>query len=129
MAKAGALMVSRKIAKCVIPDNSYAPIYDETIKFFKENGSLDPKSAGSVSNVGLMAQKAEEYGSHHNAFKWLVLEWFVIFWLMVMFCMNIMSKKEISGVHRALTEAPIEDWVRLGLDRQRATGASRLLVE
>ena len=55
--------------KCVIPDNSDAPIYDETIKFFKENGSLNPKTAGSVSNVGLMAQKAEEYGSHPTTFE------------------------------------------------------------
>ena len=49
---------------CVIPDNSYAPVYDETIKFFKQNGKLNPATAGTVQNVGLMAQKAEEYGSH-----------------------------------------------------------------
>src|SRR6056297_4045965 len=54
---------------CVIPDNSYAPVYDETIKFFKENGKLDPSTAGTVQNLGLMAQKAEEYGSHPTTFE------------------------------------------------------------
>jgi len=50
-------------AVCVIPDNSYAPVYDETIKYFKETGKLDPATCGTVQNIGLMAQKAEEYGS------------------------------------------------------------------
>ena len=54
---------------CVIPDNSYAPVYDESIKFFKENGKLNPALAGTVQNVGLMAQKAEEYGSHPDNFR------------------------------------------------------------
>ena len=55
--------------KCVIPDNSYAPIYDETVKYFKETGALDPKTSGAVANVGLMAQKAEEYGSPPTTFE------------------------------------------------------------
>jgi isocitrate dehydrogenase len=55
--------------KCVIPDRSYSVIYDETIKFCKQHGAFDPKTMGSVSNVGLMAQKAEEYGSHPYTFK------------------------------------------------------------
>ncbi|MGA0394314.1 MAG: NADP-dependent isocitrate dehydrogenase, partial [Rhodospirillales bacterium] len=50
--------------KCVIPDRSYSCVYEETVNFCKENGAFDPKTMGSVSNVGLMAQKAEEYGSH-----------------------------------------------------------------
>ena len=54
--------------KCCIPDNSYAPIYDETVAFFKANGKLDVTSCGAVSNVGLMAQKAQEYGSHPTTF-------------------------------------------------------------
>jgi len=54
--------------KCCIPDNSYAPVYDETVSYFKENGKLDVTSCGAVSNVGLMAQKAEEYGSHPTTF-------------------------------------------------------------
>ena len=57
--------------KCVIPDSSYAPVYEEAINFFRENGALDPTTAGSVSNVGLMAQKAEEYGSHPTTFQML----------------------------------------------------------
>ncbi|MEL6316650.1 MAG: NADP-dependent isocitrate dehydrogenase, partial [Pseudomonadota bacterium] len=56
-------------AVCVIPDNSYAPVYDETIRFFKENGALNPATAGTVQNIGLMAQKAEEYGSHPTTFE------------------------------------------------------------
>ena len=56
-------------ANCVIPDNSYAPIYEETINYFKETGKLDPATAGTVQNIGLMAQKAEEYGSHPTTFE------------------------------------------------------------
>ncbi|MBT4999966.1 MAG: NADP-dependent isocitrate dehydrogenase [Tateyamaria sp.] len=56
-------------ANCVIPDSSYAAIYDEAIKFCKENGAVNPTSVGTVQNVGLMAQKAEEYGSHPTTFE------------------------------------------------------------
>ena len=55
--------------KAVIPDSSYAELYQVTIDFCKENGALDPKTMGSVPNVGLMAQKAEEYGSHDKTFQ------------------------------------------------------------
>ncbi len=55
-------------ANCVIPDTSYAAVYDEAIAYFRETGALDPRTAGAVSNVGLMAQKAEEYGSHPTTF-------------------------------------------------------------
>jgi len=54
---------------CIIPDSSYAPIYDESVAYFKETGALDPRTAGTVQNVGLMAQKAEEYGSHPTTFE------------------------------------------------------------
>ncbi len=54
--------------KCVIPDNSYAPVYEETINFCKEHGAFNPSEMGSIPNVGLMAQKAEEYGSHPQTF-------------------------------------------------------------
>jgi isocitrate dehydrogenase len=54
---------------CVIPDNSYAPVYDATIEYFKANGKLNPATAGTVQNIGLMAQKAEEYGSHPTTFE------------------------------------------------------------
>jgi isocitrate dehydrogenase len=56
-------------AKAVIPDSSYAPVYEETIEFCKKNGAFDPRTMGSVPNVGLMAQKAEEYGSHDKTFE------------------------------------------------------------
>ncbi|MEC8109239.1 MAG: NADP-dependent isocitrate dehydrogenase [Pseudomonadota bacterium] len=109
--------------KCVIPDNSYAPIYDESINFFKANGALDPTSCGAVSNVGLMAQKAEEYGSHPTTFE--------------MFEAGIMRviagngdllhehQVGVGDIWRMSTtkRAPIVDWVRLGLARQKATGA------
>ncbi len=55
--------------KAVIPDSSYASIFQATIDFCKENGAFDPRTMGSVSNVGLMAQKAEEYGSHDKTFE------------------------------------------------------------
>ncbi|RED12211.1 NADP-dependent isocitrate dehydrogenase [Pontivivens insulae] len=54
---------------CVIPDSSYAPVYAEAVNFFKENGALDPTTAGTVQNIGLMAKKAEEYGSHPTTFE------------------------------------------------------------
>ena len=53
-----------KDTKAIIPDRSYADVFQETISFCKEHGAFDPVTMGSVSNVGLMAQKAEEYGSH-----------------------------------------------------------------
>jgi isocitrate dehydrogenase len=109
--------------KCVIPDNSYAPIYDETIKFFKENGSLDPKSAGSVSNVGLMAQKAEEYGSHPTTFQ--MADAGVVRYILANGDVLHEHHVEKGDIWRSSStnKAPIEDWVRLGLARQRATGA------
>lgn len=54
---------------CVIPDRCYATVYDESVNFFKANGALNPATAGAVANVGLMAQKAEEYGSHPTTFE------------------------------------------------------------
>ena len=54
---------------CVIPDSSYAPVYDAAVRFSKANDALDPTTAGTVQNVGLMAQKAEEYGSHPTTFE------------------------------------------------------------
>src|SRR5262247_2890829 len=55
--------------KAVIPDSSYAGVYRETIAFCKENGAFDPRTMGTVPNVGLMAQAAEEYGSHDKTFE------------------------------------------------------------
>ncbi len=109
--------------KCVIPDNSYAPIYDETIAFFKANGALDPTSCGSVSNVGLMAQKAEEYGSHPTTFQ-LPSDGVVRF---IVGNGDVLHEHAVSAgdIWRSSStkRAPIEDWVRLGVARQKATGA------
>ena len=59
--------------KAVIPDSSYASVYQATIDFCKKNGAFDPTTMGTVPNVGLMAQKAEEYGSHDKTFQMLSL--------------------------------------------------------
>jgi isocitrate dehydrogenase len=114
---------SAQDCKCVIPDNSYAPIYDETIKFFKENGSLDPKTAGSVSNVGLMAQKAEEYGSHPTTFQMSGVG--VVRYILANGDILHEHDVEKGDIWRSSStnKAAIEDWVRLGLARQRETGA------
>ena len=106
--------------KCVIPDNSYASVYDETVKFCREHGAFDPTTMGSVPNVGLMAKKAEEYGSHPQTFVApsagqmrvkaangdIILEHTVAegdIWRM---CMT--------------KDAPIRDWVKLAVSRANA---------
>ena len=107
---------------CVIPDNSYAPVYDETIKFFKANGALNPATAGTVQNIGLMAQKAEEYGSHPTTFEMphagivrMVLEDGTVLHE------HAVEAGDIWRAARA-RKAPIEDWVTLAIERQKATG-------
>ncbi|QCU90306.1 NADP-dependent isocitrate dehydrogenase [Thiomicrorhabdus sediminis] len=107
----------------VIPDRCYASVYEETIRFCKHYGAFDPTTMGTVPNVGLMAQKAEEYGSHDKTFQ-----------------------AEASGTIRAVNskgetmleqpveagdifrmcqtkDAPIQDWVKLAVTRARATGS------
>ena len=107
---------------CVIPDNSYAPIYDETIKFFKENGKLNPATAGTVQNIGLMAQKAEEYGSHPTTFE--IAEAGTV--KMILDDGTVLHKHvvEAGDIWRAASarKAPIEDWVNLAISRQKAEG-------
>jgi len=107
---------------CVIPDNSYAPIYDETIKFFKENGKLDPATAGTVQNIGLMAQKAEEYGSHPTTFE--VPEAGIV--KMILDDGTVLHEHEVEAgdIWRSAStrKAPIEDWVNLAISRQKAEG-------
>ncbi|WP_412504551.1 NADP-dependent isocitrate dehydrogenase [Roseovarius sp. SYSU LYC5161] len=107
---------------CVIPDSSYAPVYDETIKFFKENGKLDPATAGTVQNLGLMAQKAEEYGSHPTTFE--IPQAGTI--KMVLDDGTVLHRHQVQAgdIWRSASarKAPIEDWVKLAIDRQRATG-------
>ncbi len=109
-------------ANCVIPDNSYAPVYDETIKFFKENGKLNPATAGTVQNIGLMAQKAEEYGSHPTTFE--VPEAGTV--RMILDDGTVLHEHavEAGDIWRsaATRKAPIEDWVNLAISRQKAEG-------
>ncbi|MGR3804634.1 NADP-dependent isocitrate dehydrogenase [Marinibacterium profundimaris] len=107
---------------CVIPDNSYAPVYDETIKFFKANGKLNPATAGTVQNIGLMAQKAEEYGSHPTTFE--LPEAGTV--KMVLDDGTVLHSHavEAGDIWRSASarKAPIEDWVNLAIDRQKAEG-------
>ncbi|MCZ0810952.1 MAG: NADP-dependent isocitrate dehydrogenase [Pseudomonadota bacterium] len=109
-------------AVCVIPDDSYAPVYDETIKFFKENGKLDPATAGTVQNIGLMAQKAEEYGSHPTTFE-IPAPGTVRMELDDGTVLHEHSV-EAGDIWRSASarKAPIEDWVNLAIERQKATG-------
>jgi len=109
-------------AVCVIPDNSYAPVYDETIAFFKANGALDPATAGTVQNIGLMAQKAEEYGSHPTTFE-IAAPGRV---RMILDDGTVLHEHavEAGDIWRSssVRRAPIEDWVALAIERQEATG-------
>ena len=109
-------------ANCVIPDNSYAPVYDESIKFFKENGALNPATAGTVQNIGLMAQKAEEYGSHPTTFE--LAEAGTVKMILEDGTVLHSHTVEAGDIWRSASarQAPIEDWVNLAIDRQRATG-------
>ncbi len=111
---------------CVIPDRCYAPVYDEAIEFFKANGALDPSTAGAVSNVGLMAQKAEEYGSHPTTFEALAEGTMRI----VLANGDVLHQHavEAGDIWRACTvnKAPIENWIQLAMDRQRLTGSEAI---
>ncbi|MCR9172988.1 MAG: NADP-dependent isocitrate dehydrogenase [bacterium] len=107
--------------KAVIPDSSYAPLYEETIEFCKKNGAFDPTTMGTVPNVGLMAQKAEEYGSHDKTFVipangkvqvvtedgTVLLEHYI----------------EEGDIWRMcqVKDAAIQDWVKLAVNRAKAT--------
>ncbi|MCV2864774.1 NADP-dependent isocitrate dehydrogenase [Defluviimonas sp. WL0075] len=107
---------------CVIPDNSYAPVYDAAVEFFKANGKLNPATAGTVQNIGLMAQKAEEYGSHPTTFE-IPADGTV---KMILDDGTVLhsQKVEKGDIWRSASarKAPIEDWVNLAIDRQRLTG-------
>ena len=102
---------------CVIPDSSYAGVYAETIAYFKQTGALDPATAGTVQNVGLMAQKAEEYGSHPTTFE-----------VVQSGTMRVMNGDRIVMSHvveagdiwrmASTRKAPIENWIDLAIERQ-----------
>jgi isocitrate dehydrogenase len=113
-------------ANCVIPDNSYAPVYDESIKFFKENGKLNPATAGTVQNVGLMAQKAEEYGSHPTTFE--IADAGTVKMVLADGTVLHSHAVEAGDIWRAASarKAPIEDWVNLAISRQKAEGCEAI---
>jgi isocitrate dehydrogenase len=112
--------------KAVIPDNSYAAVYEEAIAFCKENGAFDPVTMGTVPNVGLMAQAAEEYGSHDKTFE----------------IPSAGTVRVVDGAGAALLEHPVEagdmwrmcqtkdaavrDWVKLAVSRARLSGMPAL---
>ena len=109
---------SESDTNCVIPDSSYAAVYDEAIKNCKSNGALDPSTAGTVQNVGLMAQKAEEYGSHPTTFEMPAAGTV----RMVLESGDVLHEHEVEAgdIWRSAStrQAPIEDWVQLAIDRQ-----------
>jgi len=127
MIRAGGMMWGTdgklKDTKAVIPDSCYATIYQEVINFCKHNDAFDPTTMGSVQNIGLMAQKAEEYGSHDKTFE-----------LPAAGTVRVVNEQgtvllqhenlEVGDIWRmCLTkDAPIQDWVKLAVTRARATG-------
>ena len=107
--------------KAVIPDSSYAGIYEATINFCKEHGAFDPTTMGTVPNVGLMAQKAEEYGSHDKTFE-IQADGIV---RVIDANDNTLTEHnvETGDIWRMcqVKDAPIQDWVKLAVNRARAT--------
>ncbi|MEH6710228.1 MAG: NADP-dependent isocitrate dehydrogenase, partial [Paraglaciecola polaris] len=108
--------------KAVIPESTYATIYQEMINFCKTHGAFDPTTMGSVSNVGLMAQKAEEYGSHDKTFEMTGAG-----------VVRIIDQDENALIEHDVEEgdiwrmcqakdAPIQDWVKLAVNRARQSG-------
>ncbi|ELP5728797.1 NADP-dependent isocitrate dehydrogenase [Vibrio vulnificus] len=113
----------QKDTKALIPDRCYAGVYQAVIDFCKEHGAFDPTTMGSVPNVGLMAQKAEEYGSHDKTFildaagtvKVVTTDGTVL----------LEQAVEEGDIFRMcqVKDAPIQDWVKLAVTRARASGA------
>jgi isocitrate dehydrogenase len=110
-------------AKCVIPDSSYAALYAETIAHCKEHGAFDPSTMGTTPNVGLMAQKAEEYGSHDKTFE--VSAPGVVRVVDAAGATLLEHDVDTGDIWRMCqTKDPaIQDWVGLAVTRARATGA------
>lgn len=106
----------------VIPDSSYAGVYQTTIDFCKKNGALDPRTMGSVPNVGLMAQAAEEYGSHNKTFE--IPAKGVVRVIDSNGTVLIEHTVEAGDIWRACQtkDAPVRDWVKLAVNRAKATG-------
>jgi isocitrate dehydrogenase len=109
--------------KFVIPDRSYSGVYHEVVEYCKKHGAFDPKTMGSVPNVGLMAQKAEEYGSHDKTFE-----------VPANGSMRVVNQSDDVLIEHAVEagdiwrmcqvkDAPVQDWVKLAVNRARASGA------
>ncbi|WP_315917230.1 NADP-dependent isocitrate dehydrogenase [Vibrio fluvialis] len=113
----------QKDTKAMIPDRCYSGVYQAVIEFCKENGAFDPTTMGSVPNVGLMAQKAEEYGSHDKTF---ILDADGVV-RVVDAEGNVLLEQavEAGDIFRMcqVKDAPIQDWVKLAVTRARASGA------
>ncbi len=107
----------------VIPDRCYAGVYAETVDFCRKNGAFDPRTMGTVPNVGLMAQKAEEYGSHDKTFEVPAAGTMRV----VDAAGNVLIEHTVEqgDIWRAcqVKDAPIRDWVKLAVSRARATGS------
>ena len=104
---------------CVIPDSSYAGVYSESIDYFKETGALDPATSGTVQNVGLMAQKAEEYGSHPTTFELAEAGTMRVMNGDVELMSHVVEAGDIWRLASA-RKAPIENWIELAIERQAA---------
>ena len=107
--------------KAVIPDSSYAGIYTATIDFCKEHGAFDPTTMGTVPNVGLMAQKAEEYGSHDKTFE--IASNGKVQVINSNGTVLIEHEVEAGDIWRMcqVKDAPIQDWIKLAVTRARAS--------
>ena len=113
----------QKDTKCIIPDRCYAGVYQAVFDFCKEHGAFDPTTMGTVPNVGLMAQKAEEYGSHDKTFEAPAAG--VIRALNESGDVLLQQTVEAGDIFRMCQtkDAPIKDWVKLAVNRARATGS------
>ncbi len=107
----------------VIPDSCYAGVYRETIDFCKANGAFDPTTMGTVPNVGLMAQKAEEYGSHDKTFE-VPADGMICVKNAEGETIMCFPELEEGDIWRAcqVKDLPVQDWVKLAVSRARATG-------
>jgi isocitrate dehydrogenase len=105
----------------VIPDRCYAGVFQETISFCKKHGAFDPTTMGSVSNVGLMAQKAEEYGSHDKTFQMTAVGTVRV--ISTDGSVLLEQSVEVGDIFRMcqVKDAPIQDWVKLAVNRARVT--------
>jgi isocitrate dehydrogenase len=109
--------------KYVIPDSSYAPLYAETVDHCRQHGAFDPATMGTTPNVGLMAQAAEEYGSHDKTFE--IAAAGTVRAVDESGASLLEQRVEAGDIFRMCQtkDAPIRNWVALAVDRARATGA------